>query len=274
LVRTIIPAANAQMSSGDDFSTSSSSSSSDDSMNLEPSNNSLPSGPPPGIVGTSADAALSSAPVEIETAYWIQRTIREAIYGRVLFAVVLQKRAQPVDGAEWEVTAEHCAVKEMSWEHIRRERDRLAEDPIKEVSAMQFMKGWFEQVMNQHVPEAMALSTNVQKSFQAMKETNIMMPLDLLSDERNLYSIMPYCDGGELFERLDMNERFSEAEARYWLDQVLNVSIMASSDMTHHFIGFCTRLCADKLLLLNVPSHQMIIILGPRKFATHGNLPP
>ncbi|OEU22219.1 ser/thr kinase [Fragilariopsis cylindrus CCMP1102] len=48
------------------------------------------------------------------------------------------------------------------------------------------------------------------------------MPLDLLSDERNLYSIMPYCDGGELFERLDLNERFSETEARYWMDQILN----------------------------------------------------
>lgn len=55
-----------------------------------------------------------------------------------------------------------------------------------------------------------------------MRRTNIMMPLDLLSDDRNLYSIMPYCDGGELFERLDLNEKFSEIEARYWMDQILN----------------------------------------------------
>ena len=65
---------------------------------------------------------------------------------------------------------------------------------------------------------------DVNESFHAMRDTNIIMPLDLLSDERNLYSVMPYCDGGELFERLDLNERFSEAEARYWMDQVLNVS--------------------------------------------------
>jgi len=63
---------------------------------------------------------------------------------------------------------------------------------------------------------------DVNESFAAMRDTKIVMPLDLLSDERNLYSIMPYCDGGELFERLDLNERFSEAEARYWMDQVLN----------------------------------------------------
>jgi len=49
-----------------------------------------------------------------------------------------------------------------------------------------------------------------------------MMPLDLLTDDRHLYSIMPYCNGGELFDRLDMNERFSEGEARYWMVQVLN----------------------------------------------------
>ena len=70
---------------------------------------------------------------------------------------------------------------------------------------------------------------DVNESFFAMRNTNIMMPLDLLSDERNLYSIMPYCDGGELFERLDLNERFSENEARYWMDQVLNVSFWVIS---------------------------------------------
>merc|ERR1711935_433958 len=63
---------------------------------------------------------------------------------------------------------------------------------------------------------------DVTESLFAMRNTNIMMPLDLLSDERNLYSIMPYCDGGELFERLDLNDRFPEDEARYWMDQVLN----------------------------------------------------
>jgi serine/threonine protein kinase len=201
------------------------------------------------------------------TAYWIQRTVREAIYGRVFFAVVLRRRPWSVsrlDGAEWEVTTDHCAVKEMSWQHIRRERDRLAEDPIKEVSAMQYVKRWYEQQQQQQQkrpneqllppgrptasgpfpmtiipPQGQPSNNNnnntpsnnnndddeadVSRSFRAMRETNIMMPLDLLSDERNLYSIMPYCDGGELFERLDVNERFSEDEARYWMDQVLNV---------------------------------------------------
>ena len=82
----------------------------------------------------------------------------------------------------------------------------MAEDPIKEVSAMQYLKQWHE---SRH-----ANSPSKMSSKQAVMETHVMMPLDLLSDDRNLYSIMPYCDGGELFERLDLNERFSEDEAR------------------------------------------------------------
>ena len=214
-------------------SSSSSSSDDDDSMNL--------------------DDRMVNDEDEIKHAYWIQRTIREAIYGRVLFAVILKKRPRNLvmlDGAEWEVTSDHCAVKEMSWQHIRRERDRLAEDPIKEVSSMQYLSRWWrqlqqcktqQQIQQQQQQQQQTLQINspissmlppmekqhadVNESFHAMRDTNIIMPLDLLSDERNLYSVMPYCDGGELFERLDLNERFSEAEARYWMDQLLNVSL-------------------------------------------------
>ena len=196
-----------------DMSSSSSSDSDDDSM---------------GMGGGDDGSPSEGGPDEIKQAYWIQRTIREAIYGRVLFAVILKRRPRAlysVDGAEWEVTNQHCAVKEMSWQHIRKEKDRLAEDPIKEVSAMQYIQKWYQQqkMLAQQQVTTPNNDADVMESFAAMRATNIMMPLDLLSDERNLYSIMPYCDGGELFERLDMNERFSEEEARYWMDQVLNV---------------------------------------------------
>lgn len=173
--------------------------------------------------------AVLAPVIQEDRAYWVQRTIREAIYGRVLFAVVLRRRTPSQaanDNADWEVTEQFCAVKEMSWQHIRKERDRLAEDPIKEVSAMQYIRKWHmitkaQRNGQQYEP---VVADGVVESFQAILETNIMMPLDLLTDDRHLYSIMPYCDGGELFERLDLNERFSEEEARYWMVQMLNVS--------------------------------------------------
>jgi hypothetical protein len=199
-----------------------------------------------------------------EYAYWTQRTIREAIYGRVLFAVILRKRRktehiplhqqQPAGAGiaipDWIVTDKFCAVKEMSWQHMRKERDRLAEDPIKEVAAMQYFKA-FRKVQQQQqqqlqqvilmeqqqqqfassptIPIQFAINTvadPVTDSFQMMSDTNVMIPLDLLTDERYLYSVMPYCDGGELFERLDLNEQFTEDEARFWMIQILNVRVL------------------------------------------------
>lgn len=182
----------------------------------------------PPILGIATGTGVSQQATDPDRAYWIQRTIREAIYGRVWMAVVLQRRRPPADtsACEWEVTTEFCAIKEMSWQHIRRERNRLAEDPIKEVSAMQYLKAWHAVQRRQSQPQLqLPPFDTVQESFRIIQETNIMMPLDLLTDDRHLYSIMPYCDGGELFERLDMNERFTEPEARYWMYQVLNVSV-------------------------------------------------
>lgn len=230
---------NCSMSSNDDFSLESSSSSSEAFSDMEMADGNTASlqpaaavpqqqqQQPPGICPMQHDVE--------DRAYWIQRTLREAIYGRVLFATVLRRRRPPMQqqsnhqhpnnnstnnnqqiNAEWEVTSEYCAVKEMSKELIRKERHRLAEDPIKEVSAMQYLKACHQ--LKRSLPDTAAASK------QAVMETHVMMPLDLLADDRNLYSIMPYCDGGELFERLDMNERFSEDEARYWMHQVLTVS--------------------------------------------------
>lgn len=210
------PDDNSSMSS-DDFSVSSSSSSAASDMEMADSNG------PTFPIGQGNQEAPTGGEEDQDRAYWIQRTLREAIYGRVLFATVLRRRYTQQQyphanniHADWEVTSEFCAVKEMSRQLIRKERDRLAEDPIKEVSAMQYLKRWHE---SKH-----STSPSLSPSKEAILETHVMMPLDLLSDDRNLYSVMPYCDGGELFERLDLNERFSEDEARYWMHQVLTVS--------------------------------------------------
>jgi hypothetical protein len=212
IVKTIAglppPERDVDWSSDDDMS-------SDDSMLLDAE---------VGVGGGGAatvGVTTSTASPENNRAYWVQRTIREAIYGKVLMAVVLKRRLPSEaanDNAEWEVTDQFCAVKEMNWQHIRRERNRLAEDPIKEVSCMQYLKQW--QVATTKDQRA----DSVETSFSTILETNIMMPLDLLTDDRHLYSVMPYCNGGELFERLDTSERFPEPEARYWMYQVLNVS--------------------------------------------------
>lgn len=249
---------NASMHS-DDFSVSSSSSSSSSAM----SDSEMVDGSaaqqshlaPPSAGGGNGQGQIPIREEEEDRAYWIQRTLREAIYGRVLFATVLRRRNPQTQhppgnsiNADWEVTSEFCAVKEMSRQLIRKERDRLAEDPIKEVGAMQYLKRWHD------YKDGNAPAGSI-PSKQAILETHVMMPLDLLSDDRNLYSVMPYCDGGELFERLDMNERFAEDEARYWMHQVLTGLENLQS------AGVCHR----DLSLENLLVHQngaLIIDLG------------
>jgi len=223
-----------------------------------------------GASATTAAADIIGADATNDRAYWVQRTVREAIYGRVLLAIVLRRRDvqtdAPNDNAEWEVTTQHCAVKEMSWQHIRKERGRLAEDPIKEVSAMQFLKQWHSAVKpTDHQSDGKV--DGVLESFQAILETNIMMPLDLLSDDRNLYSVMPYCDGGELFERLDSNESFPEEEARYWMHQVLNVS----ADTRY---GRVLVLQTDCIVLTATQRHtHPLLRTGSRELTERGYLP-
>jgi hypothetical protein len=210
------------------FSSSSSSSSSSDDDEDDVVMQEKDKTPPPQPFSTNNNSH--------ERAYWMQRTVREAIYGRVLYAIVLKRNNSNTtttttteEEAEWQVTSEKCAVKEMSWNHIRQDRNRLAEDPIKEVSAMQYLQKWYHLHHSNDTTDgdSSSSSSSLQEEslFGPIMETNIMMPLDLLSDDRHLYSIMPYCDGGELFDRLDLNERFSEEEARFWMHQVLNVSV-------------------------------------------------
>mmetsp|Transcript_7928 Transcript_7928/g.10102 ORF Transcript_7928/g.10102 Transcript_7928/m.10102 type:complete len:284 (+) Transcript_7928:44-895(+) len=89
---------------------------------------------------------------------------------------------------------------------------------------------------------------------QNMKEAHVIFPYDLLADEDYLYSIMPYCDGDELFYRLK-DGRFSEEDCRYWMTQILK------GIETLQQLGICHR----DLSLENILVHQnqcLIIDMG------------
>ena len=101
----------------------------------------------------------------------------------------------------------------MPWERIRRGRERrLAEDPQIEISVMRYLKQYHAS-LTRHGGQISAQ--------QAMIDTNIMMSLDFFYDQTFVYSIMPFCNGGELFgfmEQLD----FTEPEARFIIKQILD----------------------------------------------------
>ena len=178
----------------------------------------------------------------IDRAYWLQSKLHNAIYGQVRYGTILQRLDNPLHvqlptssslssslkndevwtQVEWIITSNSVAVKEMNWEIINTQRETLAEDPIKEVAAMQYLQRYassaHQQQQQLHHHSSMELETSLEST-----QTHVMMPIDLLSDDVNLYSITPYCTSGRLLDQIENKSRFSEPEARYWMRQILTV---------------------------------------------------
>ena len=202
-----------------------------------------------------------------ERAYWLRSELRGAIYGHVRWGTVLRRLDPPLrivvdddddydyDGdaggrfgrrreattidATWMSTSDHVAIKEIRWDLVTANGPTLAEDPIKEVAAMQYLQAFVrdERSLRRRrrgedrrdddtTTRAMAgwASDDIgEAEMEDEDNVHVMMPLDLLTDDANLYSITPYCNGGRLLDRVERKGRFSEPEARHWMRQILKV---------------------------------------------------
>jgi serine/threonine protein kinase len=191
-------------------------------------------------------------------AYWMQREIRTAIYGSVWQAQVL-KRVPTTDGSlTWTTTPQFVAVKEMNWQQIMQEERTSAERPLQEIGAMCELRNVI--LANR---DANVLGTRDQASMdtiiQAMMEHHVMTYIDILSDDKFLYLVMPYCDGGEMFDILDRRREttgttFSEDEARYLIKQILK------GVDTLQRAGICHRDMSLENLLMTEDNEVALII--------------
>lgn len=229
-------------------------------------------------VAAVADSSLEierggeeNATVDVDTAggraYWLQRTLSHCIFGNVRMAYVLKSRPRPTmaEGveneeafAEWEVTTEKCAVKEMSWDSILQLR--IAENPRSEINAMAYMA-------NAIAPDD-GHERDTDHLRQVMNSRHVLLPMDSpMSDGRFLYSIMPYCNGGELLGALDGMQRFTEPQARYWINQIL------TGIETLQFVGLCHR----DISLENILVHDRTCVImdyGMSFRIPYSNVPP
>jgi serine/threonine protein kinase len=153
---------------------------------------------------------------------------------------------------EWMATSTSVAIKQMSWDAILSQRGKLAEDPITEVAAMQYLQGFVKSQQEQQRQELRLPTESDPSTKQQQQQHHIMMPLELLSDDEYLYSITPFCTGGRLLDVLENKSRFSEPEARYWMRQILKVSVLVSAHRTCGPI-FCD--CRPTLLLYIVTTY-------------------
>lgn len=123
--------------------------------------------------------------------YELGRVLREAIYGQVNHAVALvsldgtiYQRANPI---------RQVAIKVYSQARLRSMRGKTQENPVAELSAMQ--------LIGQH--------------------PNILTALECCHDAENIYSILEFCDGGELYDVIEESGAMPEAVARGFFRQIL-----------------------------------------------------
>ena len=153
-----------------------------------------------------------------QRAYYIYKKLKKAIYGKVTLAIVLEPYAggnvptpppatttaaqsSQGDTMIWSFTPERVAIKQISWDRVSELRGRQhAEDPIKELAAMQYIGG------------SSAFS-------HAGDDYNITRCVETLSDPRYIYCVMPYYANGELFDHVKLG-KFTEERSRFWFKQV------------------------------------------------------
>jgi hypothetical protein len=153
-------------------------------------------------------------------AYWEVRKIRDAIYGGVYEGKLL-KSLPAVDGsAKWVKTSTMVAIKKMNCDHVMREANRSAERPLEEIKAMQYLQNHTTSSHNNVVDENLTSEDIRQRAEQSVMENHIMTSIDVITDNENLYLVMPFCDGREMFDVIK-EQNFSEPEARYWFKQIL-----------------------------------------------------
>jgi len=175
-------------------------------------------------------------------AYLLVRLLRDTLFGRVHNVRVLRRRtaAVPADGqADWEITDEQCVIQEMEWATIQESRGRRADDPIKYFSAMQYLH------------DRMQLAGDDANNGRDY----VIHSVDKLTDGICLFLVLPFFNGGELFDRIAAAERFTEGQARIYIRQILReIAVLQSA-------GICNcDISLENIMLHNVSCK--IISLG------------
>eukprot|EP00540_Astrosyne_radiata_P014364 CAMPEP_0116836318 /NCGR_PEP_ID=MMETSP0418-20121206/8032_1 /TAXON_ID=1158023 /ORGANISM="Astrosyne radiata, Strain 13vi08-1A" /LENGTH=374 /DNA_ID=CAMNT_0004466079 /DNA_START=176 /DNA_END=1300 /DNA_ORIENTATION=- len=209
---------------------------------------------------------MGSTAEPVNKAYLIKKKLCKSIYGVIRLCVVLRRREIPAihpdpmlrrrprnpgmirdQDVEWESTEELCVIKVSAWAKMRQLRGRHLEDPIKEIAAMQL-------VGNYH--------------------PNVLGSLEVLQDDEYLYTVMPYCSGGDLFGRImgtdpsrpdsllsdrtfdQAGMQVDENQARIWFRQLLSGLFQLQRK------GVCHRDISLENLMVDEEDQLKIIDLG------------
>lgn len=181
-----------------------------------------------GQMERSSNNYLVLTSLQTRRTWQIVRELRECIYGSVQLAIEFTAQQ---DGSV-RYAERHSAIKVIQMDRVRRAfpedgtRPRTNEDPIKEIAVMQY------------------LASNG-------AHDNVLSLDEALQDRNAIYLVLPYCDGGELFDVVAESGRFTEEQARPLFRQLLQgLSYLQARGVSHRDMSLENILVADASLVI------------------------
>ena len=176
--------------------------------------------------------------------YELDRTLKNAIYGKVVLGFVIQPR--PQNDGTFVHSGERVAIKLISKERFEAVRHQTQEHPDKEMAVLCYLH-------NTPIPALVASSAEI--SLPNVHQ-NICNVVECLQDTAYLFSIMEFIDGKELYDYMDERGTLPEDEARNVFLQILN------GLQTLHSYGIAHRDMSLENLMITTSGRVVIIDFG------------
>jgi serine/threonine protein kinase len=169
---------------------------------------------------------------QAQRAYWIQRKIGKTTHGSVRIGYVLRRReveehelgdeSYGRGDAQWEVTPKESTTNSSSSISEGGGGVPAADAAYEMVAIKMYDKS--KCTSNKASGPAVEVAASQLLARHAPARHHVLGSVDVLSDERHVYLIMPYCDGGDLLSVLESRGRLVESVARHIFQQILRVS--------------------------------------------------
>lgn len=200
------------------------------------------------VLGCRDQTTISSSDVfhvlcsESGSSYEMGNIIKRSIYGVVLHGFVLQqmgvsaKDAPTVQMKVFLRRNEAVAIKLYDKRLLRANisKGQVGENPLHEITAMQYLS-----------------------SFSDLNDTHVMGQIECCMDEQNIYSVMPYFHGCELFDVVKSSGALQENKTRLIFRQILmGIQSLHSAGIAHRDLSL------ENILFDDEQGRAVIIDLG------------
>ena len=174
---------------------------------------------------------------QAQRAYWIQRKIGKTTAGSVRIGYTLRRRNSDGKGDQWEVTPKGSSKPSSSSSTSECGNGVPAADgaAYEMVAIKMYERSKCTRNKANGPAVEIAASQHLARHVADPSFHHVLGVCDVLADDRHVYLIMPYCDGGDLLSILESRGRLEESVARHIFKQLLSALELFQS------VGICHR---------------------------------